>query len=231
MNGHISSFGSIAALNVHPDTEPDDDWQVYMAIASKEECMESVSLAFSIATDSFSTVRELFNTRWKDYHSFRKEAIPLTIETPELAHAISTDGTKQGVIATRSYTARLRVAPRSRPDRTFDIINAEGDRIGELCGDAENLREQVTSPGYDSRTEFEFIALSLSGEAIRSYQRDKLGRKNYTDVDGNSLDKVPIVNVLMIANNGGFARRRELGWAYLKDWARLQQELKVVVLE
>ncbi|OQD88065.1 hypothetical protein PENANT_c004G04339 [Penicillium antarcticum] len=226
INYHVISSASIAALNGHADSGPDDDWQVYMAIAIKEGCMGSVPFPFSLATENFQAVHELFNARWKDYLSFRREAIPLTIKTSELPHGISTDAAKQGVIATRSHTALLRVTP--RPYSSFYIINSEGDTIGELCGDAAKLREHVISPGYNSRAEFEFIALSLSG--IGSYSRD-FSRKNYIDVDGNSLKKAPIVNVLMIVNSGGFAHRRELGWIYLVDWAKVQREWKIIVLE
>lgn len=226
INGNVASSGSIAALNGHPDSEPDDDWQVCMAIAIKEGCMGSVSLDFSLATDNFPTVRELFNTLWKDYHVFRRETIPLTIKTSELPHGISTDAAKQGLIATRSHTALLRVTP--KPSSSFDIINSEGDIIGEFCGDAVKLREQAIYPGYNLRAEFEFIALSLSGTIPYS---EKNSLKNYIDVDGNSLNKIPIVNVLMIANNGGFAHRRALGWIYLIEWARLRREWKIIVLE
>ncbi|KAJ6006698.1 Heterokaryon incompatibility [Penicillium sp. IBT 35674x] len=226
INDQVTSSGSIAALNGHPDSEVDDDWQVYMAIAIKEGCVGSVSLAFSLETDSFATVREIFNTCWKDYHSFRREAIPLTIKTSELPHGISTNEAKKGVIATESQTVSLRVTP--RPYSSLDIINSEGDIIGGFCGDAAKLREQASSPGYNTHTEFEFISLSLSGA---KFQAEDTSLKNYTDVDGNSLNKVPFVNVLMIANSGGFSHRRELGWIYLIDWAKLRREWRTIVLE
>lgn len=197
ISGNAASSGSVESLNGHPDSKPDDDWQVHMAIAIKEGCFGSVSLAFSLATDSFSTVRGLFNTRWKDYHLFCREAIPLTIKTSELPQGTSTTAAQQGVISTRTQTALLRATP--RPSYSFDIINSEGDIIGEFCGESVKLREQAISPGYNLRAEFEFIALSLSGTIPYS---EKISRKNYIDVDGNSLKKVPIVNVLMIANNG-----------------------------
>lgn len=226
IDGDVQSSGSIAALNGQPDSKPDEDWQVYMAIAIKEGCVGSISLAFSLETDNFLAVRELFNTRWKDYHAFRREAIPLTIKTSEIPRGVLTGAPKQGVIATKSHTALLRVTP--RPSYSFDIINSEGEIIGGLCGDAAKLREQVISPGYNSSAKFEFVALSLSGR-MSSSEEDS--RKTYMDVDGNWLNKIPIVYVLMIANNGDFAHRRELGWIYLVDWARLRREWKVMVLE
>ncbi|KAJ5547158.1 Heterokaryon incompatibility [Penicillium frequentans] len=226
INHRVESSGSIAALNVDPDSELDDDWQVYMAIAIKEECVRNVSLAFSLATDTFPTVRDLFTTHWKDYHSFRSEALPLTIMTSELPRGISTDAAEKGLIVTEAQTAFLRVTP--RPSSSLDIINSEGDIIGGFCGDAAKLREQAISPGFNSHAEFGFISLSLSG--AKSYSED-ISPKTYIDVDGNSLNKAPIVNVLMIANSGGFSHRRELGWIYLIDWAKLRREWRTIVLE
>lgn len=226
ISDHISCSDSIAALNGDPDSGLNDDWQVYMAIAIKEGCVRNVSLAFSLETDTFPTVRELFNTRWKDYHSFRNEAIPLTIKTSELPHGIFTDPAKEGVIATEAQTAFLRVTP--RPSSSLDIINSEGDIIGGFCGDAAKLREQAISSGYNSHAEFEFISLSLSG--AKFYSEDS-SLKNYIDADGNWLNKAPIVNVLMIASSGGVSHRRELGWIYLIEWAKLRREWRTIVLE
>lgn len=228
VNGPLPS-GSIEALNIHPDSTPDDDWQVYMAIACRDGCLENTSFHLSLASDNFSAVRDLFNTRWKDYRTFCKDAIPLSIKVDELPHDVITQNTKPGVIATRCPTTFLSLAP--KPTYFFNILNLEGERIGELCGDAAHLREQATSPGYDKSIKFEFIALSLSGIRIMPYSSKELGPKNYIDADDNSLAKVPIVNVLMIAREGSFAHRRELGWVHLMDWAKLRREWKVVVLE
>ncbi|KKZ60194.1 hypothetical protein EMCG_05116 [[Emmonsia] crescens] len=237
-----SGSGSIIeAFNVRPDSNsPDDDWQVYMAIACMEGCMGKeriASLPLSLTTDNFSTVCEMFNRRWKDYYSFCKDAIPSTIKTTELPppQAITqrTNPKLGGVIATKSQVAFLNLE--LKPSHSFNITNSSGERIGELCGDAWKLREEhaqakALGSGTIPSNKFEFIALSLSGIGIMPYSSKELGPKNYVDVDGNPLDKVPIVNVLMIAWDGDFARRRELGWVYLVDWAKLRREWRVVML-
>ncbi|PGH18622.1 hypothetical protein AJ79_00401 [Helicocarpus griseus UAMH5409] len=233
-------LGSIGeAFNAHPDiSNPDNDWRVYMAIACTNGCMNARAASslpvFSLTTDSFPTVRKLFNARWKDYHSFCKEAIlPIAITASELPPPPPPPPTTTtlggALIATRTQTALLSLSP--KPTYAFNILNTSGDRIGEICGDAEKLREQASAPGYDiSRTKFEFIALSLAGIPFRPYSRAQLERKNYVDGDGNALDKVPVVYVLMIVREGGVARRRELGWVFLVDWVRVEREWKVVVL-
>lgn len=226
INGHKTSTGTMEAFNIHPGTNPDSGWQVYMAIAIAEGCV-SASLDFSLTTKTFPAVHDKFNARWPDYHSFRRDLIPLTIKTSELPHDTPTHAAKQGVIATRSQTALLKVSPRS--SSSFHIINPAGDIIGGLCGDAAKLRDAVSS-GYNSSTEFEFIALSLSGTRPYPDYSGDLAQKRFSDSDGNYLDKIPVVNVLIIDSVGELSHRRELGWIYLIDWVRLRREWKVIVL-
>lgn len=224
---------SMEAVNTHLDSNMGDDWQVYMAIACRDGCVENVSFPFPLKTNNFSTVRRMFNTRWKDYYTFCKETILLAIkatEYPQTKDGIIMDGTKPGVIVTRCQTAFLQLAPKSAT-YSLNIVNSEGRRIGELCGDAAKLREEVTSAGYDKSVKLEFIALSLSGETIRAYSSEELRAKKYFDIDGSSLAKVPIVNVLMVGWEGSFAHRQGLGWIYLIDWVNLHREWKVVMLE
>ncbi|OJD12294.1 hypothetical protein AJ78_07085 [Emergomyces pasteurianus Ep9510] len=241
---HFPSCGSgatIEAFNVLPDSNrPDDDWQVYMAIACVEGCVgkeRNLSLPLSLQADSFETIREMFSKRWNDYHSFCQAAIPSTVKTTELPPTQAvTQGINpklEGVIVTKSQVAFLNLELKS--SYSFNIINSSGERIGELCGDAENLRKEhvqakASGSGIAANGNFEFIALSLSGIGIMPYSSKALGPKNYVDADGNPLDKVPIVNVLMIAWDGYYARRRELGWVYLIDWVKLRREWKVVML-
>ena len=213
------------------ETILDDSWQLYMAIACKERCLNNVSFTFSCETDTFADVLEKFETRWGDYYAFYKDAVPFALETPKTQHkadSCNTHCNKPGVIAARCQTASLELAP--KPGYSLNIIDSQGERIGGLCGDAAALREYVFLPNHDTSTKFDFIALSLSSHNIMPYSREELDIKNYYDVDGNALPKVPVVNVLMIGWEGGFAYRRALGWIYLVDWAKLEREWKDVLL-
>lgn len=69
--------------------------------------------------------------------------------------------------------------------------------IGEISGKASKLREQMISSAYDVSINFEFIALSLSGDTFWDSDKD-LASKNYRDMDGKVLEGLPVVNVLMI---------------------------------
>ncbi|PGH06885.1 hypothetical protein GX51_02130 [Blastomyces parvus] len=236
-----SSGSIIEAFDVRHDShDPDVDWQVYMAIACIEGCLGNkgnAALTLSLTTDNFATVREMFNKRWTNYHDFCKDVMPSTIKLNELPlPGVRTQGINPklgGIIATKAQSAFFNLEPKA--SYSFTITNSSGERIGELCGDAEHLREEharAKAPGSSvaPSTKFEFIALSLSGIGIMPYSSKELGPKNYVDADGNELGKVPIVNVLMVAWDGNVARRCQLGWVYLVDWVKVSRESKVVIL-
>ncbi|KAL3477055.1 heterokaryon incompatibility protein-domain-containing protein [Aspergillus californicus] len=229
-----STPGSLIDVHSDPDSMPADDWTLYMALAYKENCLGGLSLDldFELKKDILQTVQELSKIRWRDHRESRNEAISVTlaVQLSELSLSIP-EVEKKGVIPTIAQSTVLKVKP--RPRYGFDIIKSKGkgDIIRFLCGDAAKLREEFEDPSYNPDVELEFIAVSLSGVSIQPYSQEQLSGKNYTDVDGNRLDKVPIVNVLMVDRNGDFTYRRELGSIWLVDWAKLLREWKAVVLE
>ncbi|EEH37893.2 hypothetical protein PAAG_00814 [Paracoccidioides lutzii Pb01] len=127
--------GSIEVFNISPDSNnPDDDWQIYMAIACREGCVEEhiPSLLFSPTTHDFGGVRAMFDMRWRDSSSFCKEAIPSTTKASELPLPTVTHVTKVrpgGIIARKCQAAFLHMSP--RPSNSFNI-NEDGERIGEI---------------------------------------------------------------------------------------------------
>jgi hypothetical protein len=74
-----SSPGSIEVANMQSDLSKDDDWQIYMAVACSNGCMENASLPVSPKTHNFSTMRVIFNTYWKGYSMLGKEKMLLAI--------------------------------------------------------------------------------------------------------------------------------------------------------
>ncbi|ODH13701.1 hypothetical protein ACO22_06992 [Paracoccidioides brasiliensis] len=162
-------------FNISPDSNnPDDDWQIYMAIACREGCVA--------------------------------EHIPSLLFSPTTHDFVVRPG---GVIATKCQAAFLHLSP--RPSYSSNIINEDGERIGELCGDTARLRREqgpwllrlAMAHHRTSRSNSLPFHCLASGSCL-------IGPKNYYDVNGNALAKVPIVNVLMITRDGDFARRREL---------------------
>ena len=224
--------GSIEAVNIGQDPSVDDDWQTYMAIACSNDCVENFSLPLSLQTHGFSSMRDTFNTCWKIYQKPCKETMLLAIQETEFLKtrdSVFVHDTEPGFVVARCQTTFLPLAPKSAM-YDVNITNSEGERIGQLCGGAAKIREEVTSSIYDRSAEVEFIALSLSGLTIRVYSSEELEAKKFIDAEGHSLAKVPIVNVLMISREGGLAHRRALGWIYLIDWIKLHREWKMIML-
>ncbi|EEH47933.2 uncharacterized protein PADG_04017 [Paracoccidioides brasiliensis Pb18] len=168
-------YQATEVFNISPDSNnPDDDWQIYMAIACREGCVA--------------------------------EHIPSLLFFPTTHDFVVRPG---GVIATKCQAAFLHLSP--RPSYSSNIINEDGERIGELCGDTARLRREqglwllrlAMAHHRTSRSNSLPFRCLASGSCL-------IGPKKSYDVNGNALAKVPIVNVLMITRDGDFARRREL---------------------
>ncbi len=187
MTGH-SPPGSIEVANMQSDLSMVDDWQIYMAVACSNGCVENVSLPVSLKTHSFTTMQVIFNTYWKGHSMLGKEKLLLAIHETRYSNTMNSGilhDTKPGVIITKCQTASLRLAAKSSR-YSVDIINSDEERIGELCGEAAKIREKVTSSEYDTSQKLEFGAISLSGRMIRDYEIAEMGPKRVFDTDGNS---------------------------------------------
>lgn len=223
--------GSVEVVSVRPNSRMDDDWQIYMAIACSYGCVENVSVPFSLKVHSIYTMRDTFNTCWKGYDMPCKETILLAVQEAEYLKTKDRVDIQPEIIVTRCQTASLRLSA-SLSTSVVSITDLEGGRIGQLCGNAVSIREEITLPVYDKGTKFEFCALSLSGQRERDHVTPEFEAKKVIDVERNSFAKVPLVNVLMIGWEGstGLAYRRALGWIYLIDWIRLRREWKMIML-
>lgn len=222
----------LEAINTHINTKVDEGWETYMAISCEEGCVRNASTSWSLKSNSFSTIRESFTARWSNYHAFRKD----TLQSRELSQwsenlHIPAGDVKDGVILAEPQTAFFRVGTKPSKSYGLAIFDSEDNAIGELCGEVTQLREEVDSPQYERTATCEFIACSISGLHIRPYSGKERETKNYSDVEGKMLDMLPIVNLFMIQRRGKYAYRRELGWVYLKDWAKSDRTWEMVMLE
>ena len=219
--------GQLETVNLHSETEMDEDWGLYMAIACEIGLMGSIPITWSLKTDSFSAIRERFSAAWPDYHTFCTKALQ-SIYSPEWCQKTNSfmPAMKKGVLMTITQSGFLRLKERTR-EYGLSLIDSEGDIVGRLCGDAARLHSEVTSPHYDKNAWHEFIALSLSGHT----GFEEKDPKEYLDVDGTRLDSLLVVNLLMVGRRGLYTHRRELGWVYLKDWAKIHREWKMIMLE
>ncbi|KAF2625282.1 HET-domain-containing protein [Macroventuria anomochaeta] len=214
-------------LNLHPETKLDESWEIYMVIASQEGCLRGSPIDELLRTMDNLTIQGRFRAHWPDYHSFCKTAF----QTPRGPHdqdpAINKFG--PGFLSTVVQTAYLRLGQRGSSHYGLGIVDLNNAVVGELCGEITNFREKALAP-VNRDVLYEFFALSLSGLHIYPYTGEERTTKNYFDKDGTALETLPIVNVLLIERKGNLAYRKELGWVYLKDWAKADRRWETVVL-
>ena len=226
----LYSTEEIKSVNFHPETEMDDDWRICMAIACEEGCLPNRNWDWSLADDSFLTIRRKVATCWSNYHDFCKDALQLPKPTklPGCFEGFESlvRESKLGIITGSTQSAFLRLGPSSVG---VDIYSHTGDFIGEIFGKAVFLREMISSTNHGKERLYEFIALSVSGlSAMNDF--DEAEENNYFDMNGEPLGKLPIVNLCMIERIGTYACRNQLGWVYLKQWAKIERQWKIVRL-
>ncbi|SPO01926.1 uncharacterized protein DNG_04599 [Cephalotrichum gorgonifer] len=135
----------------------------------------------------------------------------------------------------------------------LEILESAGDCIGVLAPSPSLSGWEVPSEG----SEFEFIGISISslpngslGDSLGclyspttfnfdSVPSSELAEKlregrhlnfTYWDSDDKPLNPIPIVNVMLIEREGGWARRVSIGWVLLTKWARLEKQRESIVL-
>ena len=224
----------IEPVNFHPDTEMDDNWEIYMAIACEEGCLRNVDRCWSSAAGSFRTMREKIVARWPGYHTYCKDALQPP-EPLELLRRYENFNdlvyeSKPGLIFASTQCALLQLRAIPEQGVGVGIFNHQGDFIGEICGQASRLREKVLSRAHEKEILYEFVALSVSGREAISHA-DEAMTNNYYDEEGQPIVPIPIVNLLLIEWSGKYAARKQLGWAYLKQWGKVEREWKTVRLE
>ena len=219
----------LQAVNFHSKTKMDDDWALHMAIACEEGLAENFLPLWSLRKDSFSTIREKAHACWPDYLTFCKERVKSAQSRPWYQRACFVKPIpKPGILLTRTQTGLLRLQD---GHSNVCLVDSGGSIIGKICGDVAWLKGEITSPNYDKNTSYEFIALSLSNEWIPHYPPAERHILKFFDVDDKPLDRFLTVNLLMIGWRGQYAHRKALGWAYLKNWVKVDRIWKTVMLE
>ncbi|KAF2677997.1 HET-domain-containing protein [Lentithecium fluviatile CBS 122367] len=224
-----SKAEQLEAINMQAETRVDEDWEICMTLASEEGCFSNAPVPWSSKSYTFLGTRNKFHARWSSYHAFCIDAF-LSSEASQRFEDkdVSMKDLKGGRILAVAQIAFFRLK-----DRRYglEILDSEYNIIGELCGDVTKMREEYLSPEHDRNTLCEFVAISLSGLYIRPYTGKERETKNYSDATDVSLLTLPIVNLLMIGRREKYAYRKELGWVYLRDWAKANRKWKRIILE
>lgn len=210
LSDELDSGYPIAALNISPDIKVDENWQFYITIAVGLGCFDYNSRRPRIIADSPSNAQEPQDLYPKDYYLFCEEALFHSVELKFCSQI------KPGVILIICQRAffRLYDPPFSHPMMAPLITDSEDNIVGSLSDASSELRTRLQSAEYDDSTDYEFIALSLSGREPKNKEQNI---KMAPDV---SLCHIPIVNVMMIARDGRYAQRQEIGHIDLVHWHR-----------
>jgi hypothetical protein len=209
------------ALSIYPNTEVDADWQIYMVIASQEGCLRNVPAIKSVITGEKTRVC------WPDYHTFCRDVLLNSEESRNPNQP--THNASSGFLTNVAQTAFLQLGERQSRRKGLNIIDSDGNAIGELCGEVTKFRKEALVQS-NRNSQYEFIAVSLSSLHIFPWTGHEQQTKNYFDGNGEALEMLPIVNVLLIERKEELAYRKELGWIYLKEWGRLDRHWRSVVL-
>lgn len=220
------------AINIHPDTATDEDWQLHMAIACSQGTLADVSFQLDLENEDFQTIASCSKSRWKTYIAFCKELVQSEIKSMTEDDKLSLTSVKPAVILTRTQATLFRL---QRDCRTgFDecyVMDPNQDLIvGRIWGTASLTRELQD----DATKLYEFIALTLScasDETLDQIPGNVIQTKKHFDATGSALDRILALNVLMIGRRGAYAYRRFFGQIFLKDWARASTERKMIMLE
>lgn len=224
-----SKVNQLEAINMQAETRVDEEWEIFMALASEEGCFPNAPVSWSSKSYTFGETRNKFHARWSSYHAFCIDAF-LSSEASQRFEDkdVSMKDLERGRILAVAQVALFRLKERSYG---LEILDSEYNVIGELCGDVTKMREEYLFPEHDKDTLYEFVSISLSGLHIQPYTGKERATKNYSDAADVSLLTLPIVNLLMIGRGEKYAYRKELGWVYLRDWATTNRKWKMIILE
>jgi hypothetical protein len=116
------------------------------------------------------------------------------------------------------------------------ISDSQGETVGYLWGGYPDIvsrweSQNTLSARADRR--FEFIGTMLRVRAWPVYDTcDNWTTKAYVQDSQKIVEcPVPLVMVMLIAWNGPVARRKALGWVYLKDWIAASRTWKTIILQ
>lgn len=223
-------YGALAAWitgiqdSERPHATADQGWQTYMTLAKQEGCTLPSSNHELLPGMKKMTLQEADHR-----HSLSKDHSDVdscNMTYRDQRHSLKIE---PGHIVGVAQIASFRLGQRGSSHYGVAIVNATNTVAGELCGEITHFREEALA-SINRDVQYEFVALSLSGLHVRPYTGEERETKSYRDENGTLLDTLPIVNVLLLERKGKVVHRKELGWIYLKDWARADRHWETIML-
>ncbi|KAH6716376.1 heterokaryon incompatibility protein-domain-containing protein [Leptodontidium sp. MPI-SDFR-AT-0119] len=256
---YVRSMSSVEEAPLQLSTRKTDSWNsswcMIMAIACQHGCIPGMSL--SVCRDAVTPARPSQNGFWwRTERPVLKEANSPQhldrLERPQLSML------KSGVLYTNAQTAFFDV---QENHSNILIMDQHDHPIGFLgdswaCGEQSTTDISIYQGKRESKYEFAGISLSMlsrhdSGlKCVIAITEDVLQELMFCEKDSTTSESgcswnsahpiyknykmgnsVPIVNVLLIAWRGRYARRVQLGWILLAHWIKAERELKDLYIE
>jgi hypothetical protein len=218
---------TMLALNQQCDSGLRSDWRLYMAIAYEQGCVMR-DVGISLGQKTGSDVRFSTDNYWPDYPTFYQQLGRLVNKISPGSILQEAPSAILGHVQTTSFS--LQVGDYD----TVKINNLQGTSVGALHGRFPQFIKDVefehVSDFWGVR-HFEFVATMLSFLLSPDFVTKGEWKDKHYVVDGQMTKEVPVVNVMLITWDGHVARRKALGWVYLKDWAAARREEKTIILQ
>jgi hypothetical protein len=219
------AINRVLALNEEVDVDMDKDWRLLMALTFSEMGIAK-GWTISLTQQIWSDVHAAATQRWPDYSAFYRDVSQLADITPSIARQIRQK--TPGAILGRAHVAILGLDSKNA---WANILDTQGQNVGQLYGITPRIATDSKSQKDSQVNKFEFMALSLFGKDQIKVSVDEWENKRHTDCQGEKIEKLPLVHVMLIAWEGPVAHREALGWIYLIDWIAATRKWKTIILQ
>jgi hypothetical protein len=223
--GYDDAVNEVLALNDEVDADMDKDWRLSMALTFSETGITK-GWTISLARQSWSDIHAAATQRWPDYSVFYRDVSLFADITPSIARQIRQK--TPGAMLGRAHVAILGLDSKIA---WANILDTQGQKVGQLCGVTPRIAMDSEALEDSKANKFEFIALSLFGKYRNNVSEDEWENKRHTDGQGEKIEELPLVHVMLIAWEGPVAHREAIGWVYLIDWVAAARKWKTIILQ
>ncbi|KAI9708106.1 MAG: hypothetical protein M1820_004310 [Bogoriella megaspora] len=210
----------------------EDETKVSLALAIAHGLIEIYQNKESMAWIelNFDDLHHAIDGKWPAYSDFWMEIFgqdeSLDRAKQQLTQALGAPLTA-GMLATRTQVAKVNIIDQ-KPSSLIPVGGNER-AIGRVFDNSDQIRNlmRLGVPAFDC------MALSISDVSswnILSGYGKVSPEDSFTDRDGKTLKRVPVVNVLVLRRDKGCCFRIGIGQVYLKQWIDLGARFETIVL-
>ena len=180
---------------------------------------------------TFDELHTVLRSKWPAYpnfwiETFGREEI-LSNARKELAEVLDIS-LSAGMLVTSTQVAKINVT--GEDSSLLTLLNEQEHVIGYVVENNGQVRN-LLQLGYKA---FDCMALSVSNlspfSPMFKTSSETLPENSFKDRDGNLLDPVPMVNIIVLRREKGYYLRIGIGKVYLKRWIELGAPFETVIL-